>query len=152
MASAYFDASALVKLGVHERESEALVDFLQQPLDCSTSPVAYVETTRALRRLKVPQAEIDVLLTGFFLIEPSEDLFRRAGLVDPLGLRTLDAIHLASALWIDDPELQFVTYDDRLARAAEANGLAVVQPGITAAGAHRKRRVRTTAGIGDTGS
>ena len=44
-------------------------------------------------------------------------------------MRTLDAIHLAAALVVDDPALEFVTYDARLADAARANGLRVVQPG-----------------------
>jgi predicted nucleic acid-binding protein len=44
-------------------------------------------------------------------------------------VRALDAIHLATALAIDDDELEFITYDDRLADAARAEGLTVVQPG-----------------------
>ena len=128
MGAAYFDASAIVKLGVHERESEGLVDFLQEPLECSTSAIANVETARALRRLNVPQAEIDAVLNGFFIVKLSAPLLKHAARLDPPALRTLDAIHLASALSIGDPDLQLVTYDDRLARAATENGLRVVQP------------------------
>ena len=44
-------------------------------------------------------------------------------------VRSLDAIHLATALAIGDDQLEFVTYDDRQADAARAAGLKVVQPG-----------------------
>lgn len=44
-------------------------------------------------------------------------------------VRALDAIHLATALAIGDDDLEFITYDDRLADAARAEGLTVVQPG-----------------------
>ena len=53
-----------------------------------------------------------------------------AGTIGPPRLRSLDAIHLASALSIgDDPEA-FVTYDERLAEAAREAGLNVLMPGI----------------------
>ena len=44
-------------------------------------------------------------------------------------LRALDAIHIATALSIGDPELQFVTYDQWQAESAREAGLTVVQPG-----------------------
>lgn len=53
---------------------------------------------------------------------------RAAGDLAPFSLRTLDAIHLASAL-ARGPELDaFLTYDDRLAEAARSLGLPVVRP------------------------
>lgn len=128
MSAAYFDASAIIKLGVHERESEALVDLLQQPLECSTSSLSRVETVRALRRLAIPRDETTAILRGFFFVDLSNAVLDSAAVLDPAPLRALDAIHLASALSIGNA-IQFVTYDNRLATAAQAHGLRVVQPG-----------------------
>jgi uncharacterized protein len=58
----------------------------------------------------------------------STAIFDRAGLLDPTILRTLDSIHLAAALVVGDDLDGMVTYDDRLAQAALANGIAVVSP------------------------
>lgn len=55
-------------------------------------------------------------------------IFEAAGRLDPTILRTLDAVHLAAALDIGDELEGIVTYDDRLAEAALANGVAVVSP------------------------
>ena len=53
-----------------------------------------------------------------------------AGQIGAATLRSLDAIHLATALAIDD-EVEFITYDERLATAAREHRLRVVQPGRT---------------------
>ena len=53
---------------------------------------------------------------------------RRAALVEPVALRTLDAIHLATALALVQELDAFVTYDDRLADAARTLGLPVIRP------------------------
>ena len=55
-------------------------------------------------------------------------MFEHAGLLDPPTLRTLDAVHLAAALVLGDELDAIVTYDDRLAQAALANGIAVISP------------------------
>src|SRR5687767_7378919 len=103
MRTAYFDASAVLKLGVHERESEALVGYLQEPIECSTSALSGVEVIRALRRLAVDDTETARALGGFFLIDLSAAVLARAAVLQPPPLRTLDAIHLATALAIGDP-------------------------------------------------
>jgi len=51
-----------------------------------------------------------------------------AATLEPPGLRTLDAIHLASALSLGTDLGAMVVYDERLATAAESNGVAVVAP------------------------
>lgn len=127
--TAYFDASALVKLVVHEAESEALVGHLSQPLTALTSALSVAEVTRALRRAPVTRDDVDTALVGFHLIEVTRPILDRAGWVATERVRALDAIHLASALSLGIPDLQFISYDDRLADAARAQGLKVVQPG-----------------------
>lgn len=127
--SVYLDASAIVKLIRLEASSLALVDYLDASMQCSTSAISSVEVVRALRRTRVPLAEIDEAMRGFFLIGLDAEISEMAGQVGPHVVRSLDAIHLATALGIGDESLEFITYDDRLAAAARDNGLRVVQPG-----------------------
>ncbi|MPZ20459.1 MAG: PIN domain-containing protein [Luteitalea sp.] len=129
MRSAYFDASAVVKLCTHEPESLAVVDYLQEPIEASTCTLAITEAGRALRRGPVHPDEAASALDGFHLIALHSARLREAATLDPPSLRPLDAIHLACALAIGDDNLDFVTYDARLAEAARAHGLRVVQPG-----------------------
>jgi len=71
----------------------------------------------------------DAVLGAMTLIRVDEPVLRHAGALEPMAMRTLDALHLATALSIgDDPEA-FITYDDRLATAARHAGLVVLQPG-----------------------
>lgn len=125
---AYFDSSAIVKLGQLEPESQALIDYLdeRQP-SAFTSIVADVEVRRTLDRWRALGAESTVPMRGFFQIDLSRDVRDLAAKIAP-ELRSLDAVHLATALSLD-VDLDFVTYDDRQAAAARAAGLRVVQPG-----------------------
>jgi predicted nucleic acid-binding protein len=127
--SAYFDASAVVKLCTHEPESLALVDYLQELVEVSTCTLTITEAGRALRGRPVSSEEIDSALDGFHLIAVHSLRLHEAAVLDPPSLRSLDAIHLACALAIRADELDFVTYDARLAEAARAHELRVVQPG-----------------------
>ena len=128
MKKAYFDASAITKLGIPERESQALIDYLgEQQLWAVTSVIADVEVRQTLQRLKSLGADTEDHLRGFFLIEVSKDIRDRAVTLGA-KLRSLDAIHLATAMALDD-DVDVVTYDERLAAAAREHGLRVVQPG-----------------------
>jgi len=126
---AYFDSSAIVKLVHLEPESQALIDYLSDPeIEASTSVLAEVEVLRALRRLRASGSEASEAMRGFFLINLDADIREDAGQLGTTMLRTLDAIHLATALAIDS-EVEFVTYDERLATTAREHRLRVVQPG-----------------------
>jgi len=127
MRVAYFDSSAIVKLERLERESLALVEYLSdETIEASTSMVASVEVNRALKRaMEVPSAEP---MRGFFLLNLNAPICAAAGKLESPTLRSLEAIHLATALAIDD-EVEFITYDERLATAAREHRLRVVQPG-----------------------
>jgi len=125
---AYFDASAIVKLGNPERESQSLIDYLgEEKVWAGTSVIADVEVRQTLQRLKSIGADTEEHVRGFFLIELSKDIRDRAVTLGA-KLRALDAIHLATAMALDD-DVDVVTYDDRLAAAAREHGLRVVQPG-----------------------
>ena len=129
---AYLESSALVKLIVPEAESRALWDWLDGWPDRFTSTLAQAEILRTLRRKKASAqmfSRAEAVLAAIEAIHVDRPVMTTAGqLKDPL-LRTLDAIHLASALAIGDLPEAFVTYDSRLARAARRLKMAVVAPG-----------------------
>jgi len=72
---------------------------------------------------------VDAVLESVYLLDLSRTILHEAAALAPPALRTLDAIHLATALSIGDRTLDVITYDARLAEAARASGLTVVQPG-----------------------
>jgi predicted nucleic acid-binding protein len=124
---AYFDSSAIVKLSHAEPHSTALVEYLGSgDVEASTSVIAEVEVTRALRRAG---AAADQAVMGFYLLALDTEVREEAARLGSPQVRTLDAIHLATALAIGDDDLEFITYDDRQAGAARELGLTVVQPG-----------------------
>jgi predicted nucleic acid-binding protein len=112
----YFDSSAIVKLSHLDRHE----------IEVSTSIVSEVEVMRTLRRSGLDD---DQPVRSFYLLQLDEDVRREAVQLGPPLLRSIDAIHIATALAIGDADLAFVTYDDRQADAARAVGLHVVQPG-----------------------
>ena len=127
MIKAYFDSSAILKLTKEEAESVALIDYLEDAaIQVSTSVLAEVEVLSSLRRHRLDNEHA---LTGFYLMAFDDEVRRRAADVGDGTLRSIDAIHLATALSINDRDLHFVTYDDRQAAAARHAGLKVVQPG-----------------------
>ena len=75
----------------------------------------------AVRRGRDVLARVD-------LLRLSDRVLDAAGALTPADLRSLDAIHLTSAVQLGSDLRSFVTYDERLARAAAARGLRVVQP------------------------
>ena len=128
----YLDSSALVKLVREEPESDALATWLDErtPTPWVASALVEIELVRALRRTD-PRllAEVPSLMARVarYDIDP---VVRDAAAAypDPM-LRSLDAIHLATAAVIFGVQhTTFVTYDDRLARAARDTGLAVAAP------------------------
>ena len=128
MTRAYFDASAIVKLIHHERESLALFELLNQEIEACTSAVSEIEVVRTLSRLGVLRDEADDALRGFYVVGIDAAIRARAARLTPPTVRSLDAIHLATALEVG-ADLSLVTYDERMADAARAQGLKVVQPG-----------------------
>jgi predicted nucleic acid-binding protein len=132
----YLDTCAVAKLARHEYETEALFDWLdiQEDESLVSSVLLEVELERALRRVD-PAAlpRIPRILATINRIEITATIRATAGAYqDPL-LRSLDAIHLATAQTVADAagaELSaFVTYDKRLIAAARTAGLSVEHPG-----------------------
>ena len=118
-----------MKLVVAEAESEALRDLLRRDPDQIASALVEVEVLRAVRRAApelTPQAARVVAQVS--VIEMSEAIRRRAGMMEPASLRSLDALHLATALEAGEELDAVVTYDARMAGAARALALNVVAP------------------------
>lgn len=126
----YLDSSAIVKLCVTEAESTSLKDMLSEEPRLTSSALALTEVIRAVR--PHGQAAVDearLTLGTFDLIEIGRPLLDSAAELQPARLRTLDAIHLASALLLEGDCEGVITYDARMAEAARAAGLAVFAPG-----------------------
>lgn len=127
---AYLDASALVKLVLTEPESGSLRAYLAATSRRLSSRIAEVELSRAVGRVARPgdDAQIEAVLAGLQFIELDHRISADASSVGPPTLRSLDAVHLASALAVRDELDAMVTYDARLADAARAAGLEVAAP------------------------
>lgn len=125
----YLDSSAIVKLVVQEPESAALRMYLRRRQPCVTSALAQTEVARALLPLgpRVLRHGADVL-SRIDLLRVNDRVLSAAGAVLPADLRSLDAIHVATAQQLGAELARVVTYDERMAQAARANGYAVVAP------------------------
>ncbi|MBA3300902.1 MAG: type II toxin-antitoxin system VapC family toxin [Thermoleophilaceae bacterium] len=121
-----------MKLLVEEDESRALSDAIDTWRQHATCDLAAVEVTRAVERAGAStevRAGIDRLFTGVNAIETTDVVLQRARDVPPRTLRSLDAIHLSTALSLGEELSAFATYDRRLAEAAAATGINVIAPG-----------------------
>ena len=125
----YLDASAAVKLVVREPESPPLRRFVGDRTAHVSSRVLAVELLRAVRRANPASlGQARSLLDVMEFVELDAAVAARAAALEPPGLRSLDAIHLASALELGDELDAFVTYDARQATAARELGLRVASP------------------------
>lgn len=126
----YVDTSALVKLVVAEAESDALRTWLTDTdRDLVACDLVRTELIRAVRRVAPDRVvAARAVLDAVTLLEVTTAIFEEAGRIDPTALKSLDSIHLASALDLGDDLEGVVTYDDRLTEAGVANGLLVIAP------------------------
>jgi predicted nucleic acid-binding protein len=124
----YVDSSAIVKLAVSEPESRSLRRYLaRKPL--VTSALARTEVARALLPLG-PEAVArgEEVLRRVQMLRINDRVLAAAGRMMPPELRSLDAVHLASARELGRSLRCIVTYDARLADAASAIGCTVAGP------------------------
>lgn len=141
----YLDSCALLKLVREEDESAVLQDWLAERSGegVVTSELSRAEMARVVRRnnhteqgvlidaaaLHRELAAAAAVLDALSQLVVDRDVLDRAGSLDAPMIRTLDAIHLASAAELGPADIELVTYDRRLAAAATAAGLTVVAPG-----------------------
>jgi uncharacterized protein len=128
----YLDTSALLKTVFTEERSPALTAYIQEnDADGFVSSVLLaVELRRAVRRVD-PRAlpKADVELQRVALVSLSDAVVERASRFPDPGLRSLDAIHVATALLVREELAAVVSYDKRMAAVARSEGLPVVSPG-----------------------
>lgn len=126
----YWDSSAITKLIVAEAESDALRawhDTTESRM--VSSDLSRTEVMRAARRADSGRAtKVNEVLGSLYLLKIPTSVFEAAGRLAPATVRSLDAIHIAAALTLEDELEGIVCYDDRLAEAARTNGIAVVAP------------------------
>ena len=129
----YVDASALLKSYVEEADSAIAVAHLQSDPVLVTSWVTAAEVRRNLARLldgakrsaAISAFESD--LDAFALVSAGELVCRAAARIgEVLGVRSLDAVHLASAQQLQIPGVSFLTFDLRQAQAARSLGFTVL--------------------------
>lgn len=130
MPGTYLDSSAIVKLAVEEQESGSLRRHLRRrsgPL--TSSAVARTEVLRAL----LDEGEAGLargrdVLGRLNLVRVNDRVLNAAGSLLPSNVRSLDAIHLATALQLGDDVRQLITYDERMSDAARTLGLRAASP------------------------
>ena len=126
----YLDTSAAVKLLFAERESTAMGKWwAATAAQVVSSDLLRTELLRVTRRVdprQMPQAR--ALLDSLTLLRLSTALCERAAMLEPVALRSLDALHLAAAQELGDELEGVVTYDQRLADASRALGIRSVGP------------------------
>ncbi|MDQ6898458.1 MAG: type II toxin-antitoxin system VapC family toxin [Candidatus Dormibacteraeota bacterium] len=130
----YIDSSAILKRIFEEAESRAFADevegWLRDGGSLFASSLAWVEVSRALLtrgRAAGDEQLVEDAFDDVYEHYISPEVVSLARRVNPTQLRSLDAIHLASALLLDVDAI--VTYDDRLAAACGGNNLTAAAPG-----------------------
>jgi uncharacterized protein len=126
----YVDSSALVKTVIDEPESHALMRWLTNKEQLVACELIRVETVRAVRISDpgaVPRARR--ALSTLTMIRLEDSVYDAAADLDPVTLRSLDAVHLAAALSLGPDLRGLVTYDLRMTEAAAALGMRIEAPG-----------------------
>lgn len=132
----YVDSSALVKRVIAEAESDAVEDALATHVGVGdavvSSSLAWIEVERAVRTALTDDERTDIgatvraAMAGVGERPITQDVVSLARRIEPRVLRSLDAIHVATAVLLDVDVL--IAYDDRLADAARSNSVRVIAP------------------------
>ncbi|MEY4173147.1 MAG: hypothetical protein RI900_312 [Actinomycetota bacterium] len=129
----YVDPSALVKRYVEESDSALAVELINSDQVLVTSWITLVEVRRNLGRmltgneLSAARRQVSIDLDHFALVVVDEAVCEAAAEIgEVLGVRSMDAIHLACAKRLRIPSLPFLTFDLRQAQAARSLGMTVL--------------------------
>jgi predicted nucleic acid-binding protein len=127
----YADTSAVIKLLAEESNSKAFAAFYDAHTDAEwvSSALLRIEVTRVVTRA-IPALLPDArdLLLAFSFVAIDDDIVEGAMNEPDRGLRSLDAIHLATARVLGEDLDAIVSYDDRLLKAAAEAGMPVASP------------------------
>lgn len=126
----YLDTSAAVKLVVAETGSQAMSRWASDhDGEVFSGDLLRTELLRATRRGAPDQMiRARALLESITLLSVSTATFVWAASLEPPSLRSLDAVHLATALTIGDDLAGIVTYDRRMVEAARLQGVMPISP------------------------
>jgi predicted nucleic acid-binding protein len=125
----YADTSALTKLVISEQHTESMLAISAGTM--VSSELAITELRRAVRHHAPDRMVVaERLLSEITTIAISRDILRLAGSLDPATMRSLDAIHLATAILVRDDIDALVAYDERLLSAARLAGIPTASPGL----------------------
>lgn len=127
----YLDSSALVKLVVPESESDRLLAHLAAGGEAVSSILSVVEVSRAVARAGVgteAAPRVEAVLEAVDLRRIDTEIINAAAGLEAAEVRTLDAVHLATALELAAEIDELVAYDRRLLDAAERHGLVTASP------------------------
>lgn len=127
----YVDTSVALKLVFTETDSSAwrgvLADRVNQGQILVSSVLLKTEMRRIAFRLTGDHRAADEAMASLTLIALTADHLDAASLI-PTHCKALDALHLATALGLDDPRLTVATADAQMRRAALDLGLGVIPP------------------------
>ena len=126
----YIDSSAILKLLIFEKESTVLAQFLDVPV--KTSAISRVEVIRSLNRISPEKiAEGQAALYRFEMIPVSSSILSLAeNFPAVITLKSLDAIHVASVVFLNKTIRGLITYDKAMIKNAKELGIKVVSPGM----------------------
>lgn len=126
----YIDSSAILKLLISEKESIALAAFLDAPV--MTSVISRVEVIRSLNRISPEKiAEGQAALSRFEMTPVSSPILMLAeNFPVSITLKSLDAIHVATVIFLNKSVKGVITYDKQMIKTAKELGIKVVSPGM----------------------
>lgn len=127
--SYYLDSSAIIKIIFKEGESSALVKYITEP--AITSSISRVEVLRTVQRIDPSQVQLaQNELAKINIVEPIPSILTIAeNFSHEVTLRSLDAIHVATLIFLSTATRGLITYDKLMAKNAEQLGLRVLAPG-----------------------
>lgn len=126
----YLDTSAAVKLLIEEEGSTELADWVaEHDRAVFSGDLLRTELLRVTRRV-APHLMVQAraILDALVIVTISTEVCERAAMLEPRALRSLDALHLATALEVGDELQAVITYDRHLSRGAENLGIKVLAP------------------------
>ena len=126
----YADSSALLKLLVVEKESAALTDFIDFTI--KSSVLTRVEVIRTLHKIAPEKiADAQIILDGMDMTPVNPAILNVAENFSPsITLKSLDAIHVATVIFLDKSVEGVITYDKAMIKNANELGIKVVSPGM----------------------
>jgi len=126
----YIDSSAILKLLISEKESIALAAFLDAPV--KTSVISRVEVICSLNRISPEKiAEGQAALSRFEMTPVSSPILMLAeNFPVSITLKSLDAIHVATVIFLNKSVKGVITYDKQMIKNAKELGIKVVSPGM----------------------